>query len=70
MSQPTNVSTGKRVQRAWLLALLAAAALAAQPARAGDDESEREHLRASRMRSSAFRRRCPQPRRTRPRANA
>ena len=44
MSQPTNVSTGKRVQRAWLLALLAAAALAAQPARAGDDESEREHL--------------------------
>ena len=45
MTQPTtHTTTGARVQRAWLLALLAAAALATQPARAGDDESERENL--------------------------
>ena len=45
MTQPTtHTTTGARVQRAWLLALLAAAALATQPARAGDDESERKNL--------------------------
>ncbi len=46
MTQPTSnrPTTGVRAQRAWLLALLAAAALATQPARAGDDESERENL--------------------------
>ena len=47
MSQPTTPAgavAGLRARRAWMLALLMAAGLAAQPARAGDDELEREHL--------------------------
>ena len=35
---------GKRVQRAWLAALLLAATSAVTPARAGDEESERANL--------------------------
>ena len=45
MSQPTtHASAGVRAKRAWLLALLTAAALAAPSVRAADDESERENL--------------------------
>ena len=48
MSQRTTFTagdgTGVRTRRAWMLALWLAAGLAAQQARAGDDEMEREHL--------------------------
>ena len=49
MSQPIvptdrQPDAGARVRRAWLLALFVAAGLAAQGARAGDDDSERENL--------------------------
>lgn len=37
-------SPGTAVRRAWLLSLLLAAGMACAPARAGDDETEREHL--------------------------
>lgn len=55
MSQPTTPAgavAGLRARRAWMLALLMAAGLAAQPARAGDDEPERApgaHRRRARV---------------------
>ena len=45
--QPACTSTtpaGKRVQRAWLVALLLAATSALTPAHAGDEDSERANL--------------------------